>query len=68
MKRFYVTVRDERERTGWLLGPYGTHKEALANVQRGKDAAYLADGWAWFYAYGTAGVTGGNAVKTIFGK
>lgn len=51
--RYYVTVRDG-SRTGWLLGPYETHAEALANVQRGNDLANRADPRAHWYAFGTA--------------
>lgn len=51
---FYVTVKDG-PRTGFLLGPYPTHEEALANVERGKGLALESDGASrsWFYAYGT---------------
>jgi len=64
---FYVTVKDG-PRTGWLLGPYGTHDEALANVERGKELAEEHDRWAHFYFYGTTLVRGSVTAKTVFGK
>ena len=55
---FYVTVKDG-PKTGFLLGPYETHEEALANVDRGREAAFESDnkGRSWFYAYGTSKIT-----------
>jgi hypothetical protein len=63
---FYVTVRDAG-RTGFLLGPYDTHPEALTNVDRGRKLAIAANDRAWFYAYGTASVTRAEIIKTVFG-
>lgn len=65
---FFVTVVDG-PRTGFLLGPYDTHAEALANVERGKRLAHESDNYSrsWFYAYGTARVKRGNLPKTVFG-
>jgi hypothetical protein len=64
---YYVTVRNG-DRTGWLLGPYRTHREALANVERGDELACEADRWAWFYAYGTASLPADvEQPKTVFG-
>ena len=62
--QFYVTVRDG-PRTGYLLGPYRTHREALAQVDRGRSLAYDADPRAPFYAYGTAGTA--ETLSTVFG-
>ena len=64
--RFYVTVRDAG-RTGFLLGPYRTHRQALANVERGRELAEKADRWAHFYAFGTAKVAGFTIARTVFG-
>lgn len=68
---FYVTVKDG-SRTGFLLGPYDTHDEALANVERGKTLAMNTDNAArtWFYAYGTSKLTTGKPVlpNGVFGK
>lgn len=64
-RSFYVTVKDGK-RYGFLLGPYGTHREALANVARGRDLANGADPRAAFYAFGTASTT--DVRRTVFGK
>lgn len=58
IEAFYVTVKDGN-RTGFLLGPYDNHDEALANVDRGREAAFASDnkGRSWFYSYGTAKMT-----------
>lgn len=53
---FYVTVRNGG-RSGALLGPYGTHDEALANVDRAREYAEQVNDRAIWYAYGTAKVT-----------
>lgn len=53
---FYVTVRDGG-RSGALLGPYNTHDEALANVDRAREHAQQVNDRAIWYAYGTARVT-----------
>lgn len=53
---FYVTVRHGK-RSGALLGPYATHGEALANVDRAKRYALEYIDLASFYAYGTAKTT-----------
>ncbi len=61
---YFVTVRDGA-RSGFLLGPYDTHSEALENVDRGRHLAESRDGFAGFYSYGTA-----RAPKraTVFGR
>jgi len=64
---YYVSVRDGN-RTGYLLGPYPTHADALANVERGKGLANGANSWAVFYTYGTCSLPRGTAVKTVFGQ
>lgn len=70
MTRFYVTCRDAGL-TAWLLGPYASHEEALANVQRGSRLAEQADPRAAWYAFGTAGVSSESAesrpINTVFG-
>lgn len=54
---FYVTVRDpDTGKGGFLLGPFGSHKEALNNVSLGTQLAYQHDARAPFLAYGTARV------------
>ena len=67
VKQFYVTVRNG-DQTGFLLGPYETHEEALANVQRGRELANTTDQWAHFYAYGTASLPTSMTPKTVFGN
>jgi len=66
---FYVSVIDGK-RKGFLLGPYTTHADALANVERGKQMALDSDnaGRSWFYAYGTCKLTTSNKLpKSVFG-
>lgn len=55
MKSFYVTCRDAG-RTGWLAGPFKTHKEALEHVKATRKAAYEVDPFSHFFAFGTASV------------
>jgi hypothetical protein len=64
---FYVTVRDAG-RTGFLLGPYGDIREALANVKRGEELAQAANSRAVFYAFGTSRLPHGTTLTTIFGR
>jgi len=52
-REYFVSVKDAG-RTGFLLGPYATHAEALRNVERGKALGEKANSWAVFYAFGTA--------------
>jgi len=63
---YYVSVIDGRRR-GALLGPYGTHDEALENVQRGRNLAYDADPRSHWYAFGTCKVTSRNLPQSTFG-
>lgn len=60
---YYVTVRDAGK-TGFLLGPYPTHDEALGNVEHGRELALKRDPFAHFYAFGTARAT---ERQTVFG-
>jgi hypothetical protein len=66
-RSYYVTVRDGG-RTALLLGPFQSHKAALAQVGRGRKLADEATPWAAFYAFGTSSVPAGTGVKTVFGK
>lgn len=66
-REFYVTVKRSM-RTGWLLGPYYLHSEALDNVERARQLAYKHDPWTAFDAFGTASLPEGSARPTIFGK
>lgn len=67
---FFVTcIEDEgKRRTGFLLGPYDTHTEALANVERGRKLAEEADGKAHWYSFGTRSIEGPTDRKGTFGK
>jgi hypothetical protein len=53
---YYVTVI-RGERTGWLLGPYATHAEALARVDAARIVAQTIDPYTVFDAFGTASRT-----------
>lgn len=49
---YYVSIiRDTRK--GLLAGPFPTHTEALAMVDRARDAAYEVDPRSWFDLFGT---------------
>jgi hypothetical protein len=50
---FYVSAR-YRDRGVLLLGPYATHAEARANVDRARRYVLDNDPRGWLYAYGTA--------------
>jgi hypothetical protein len=64
---FYVTAKDAG-RTGFLLGPYEDARDALANVDRGRDLACGVDDRAVFYAFGTARAPIGTEIRTVFGS
>lgn len=66
-ERYYVSVMDGG-RKGFLLGPYSSHEEALANVERGCKLANEADDRAWFYAYGTCSAPADRTIATVFGQ
>lgn len=51
------------QRTGLVLGPYATHEEALANVDRGQTMAHAADPFTAFDAFGTVGFKGNSKGK-----
>lgn len=60
-KGYYVTVIRELgmrsgRKVGWLLGPYPTHDEALANVSRGRRIASEIDPRTSFDAFGTSSI------------
>jgi hypothetical protein len=62
---FYVTVRDAG-RTGFLVGPYDTHEEALERVDEAKRLACEANSRGVWYAYGTSKVTGPPFPRGLF--
>jgi hypothetical protein len=49
---YYVSLR-RGKRTALLAGPFKTHTEALATVDRAVKMANELDQWAWFDAFGT---------------
>lgn len=58
---FYVSVIDHH-RKGLAAGPFDTHEEALAAVERVKEIAeHATAGRSVFYAWGTAGWKGPRA-------
>lgn len=63
---FYVTVQDGG-RTGFLLGPYADLRDALANVDRGRDMACAGSSRAHWYTYGTSRLPAGTSgVPIVF--
>lgn len=64
---FYVTVIDG-PRTGFLLGPYDTHREALDKVERGRKLAQEVNDRATWFAFGTSSAPHGTDIKTVFKK
>mgnify|MGYP001582287252 CR=1 FL=1 len=65
---FYVTAHDG-VRYAFLLGPYLTHCEALAQVEQGRGQAVEANPWAHFYSFGTASLPAGSPPprRVVFG-
>jgi hypothetical protein len=60
---------DSRERRhAYLLGPYTTHAEALANVERGRKLASDADPMSHWYSFGTCSISEPTEQKGVFGK
>lgn len=57
MKAYYVTLIRDDKRVAWLAGPYATHEQALALVDRAWLKACDVDPWCHFYARGTASIT-----------
>lgn len=52
--RDYFVTMQRGSRTAWLVGPFKTHTEALANVERARVEAQRIDPWTDFDAFGTA--------------
>jgi hypothetical protein len=57
---YYVTCVDG---PAWwkMAGPYATHGEALADVDRARGIADKIDGRAWFMGWGTVRAKDGDA-------
>lgn len=66
---YYVVCRDG-DRTGWLLGPYADHSEAIERVASAKRQAEDAVPRAWAYTFCTARIAPGGALpaRTVFGR
>lgn len=66
-RAYFVTVKDY-DRTGWLAGPYLTHAQALAEIDRFNARCQELDLKAFWYAYGTASTAADEAAKirTVF--
>lgn len=53
----YVTVRDDGDRFGLLVGPFRSHRAALKWVEPARKAAREVNDRAHWYSYGTSRVT-----------
>ena len=64
---YFVSVIDA-DRFAFALGPYPTHAEALANVERGrKIVAEKYPVKAHWYSYGTSRMDAGSGQVGVFG-
>lgn len=68
--QFFVSCIEDsgQRRNALLLGPYDTHEEALANVDRGRKLAEANDPKAHWYSFGTCSIKGPTEQKGVFGK
>jgi hypothetical protein len=64
-RAFYYVSCVDFQRRALLAGPYATHPEALAKVDKVRAMGVKADPRADFYAFGTSGSD--ESVKTVFG-
>ena len=53
-RKFYASVYREKKGHRMLAGPFDTHEEALAHVERARQAAYEVDPLSAWDAFGTA--------------
>jgi hypothetical protein len=60
---FYVSVRNDSGQHRFLLGPFVTHQEALANVDRGRVLSRNDPQSPW-YSYGTASTDRGAVPRS----
>ena len=66
--QYYCTAR-YGDRTAFLSGPFATHPEALADLERAKGLALNSgDPKAHFAAFGTSHVEGSNQPRVFFPK
>lgn len=59
-RKYYVTMARDGVGVARLAGPFDTHNEALAHVDRAREEAEKADPRASFDSFGTAGVESDN--------
>ncbi|ATI15667.1 hypothetical protein [Bordetella phage vB_BbrM_PHB04] len=59
-RKYYVTMAREGRGVARLAGPFDTHDEALAHVDRAREEAEKADPRSTFDSFGTAGVVSDN--------
>lgn len=59
-RKYYVTMARDGVGVARLAGPFDTHDEALAHVDRAREEAEKADPRAAFDSFGTAGVESDN--------
>lgn len=55
-RKFYVTIAREGRGVSKLAGPFDTHDEAKAHVDRAREEAYKVDPRSHWDAFGTSGV------------
>lgn len=61
---YFVSAIDG-PRTYLMAGPYETHADALANVDKALNIAYEHDARAWFMAWGTVRIPGSQKVGRL---
>jgi hypothetical protein len=62
---FYCTVRDGN-RTGFLLGPFGSLSQAEGSVPLARRLAERVDPWSAFYRFGVASLPAKVPVRVRF--
>lgn len=61
---YYVSAMDHGKT--WLMaGPYDTHHQALADVDRARDIATEHDPRAWWKAWGTVRIEGSAQIGAL---
>lgn len=61
---YFVSAIDH-DKIYLMAGPYETHAEALANVDKALQVAFEHDGRAWFMAWGTVRIEGSQRVGRL---
>ena len=67
MERDYYVTLQRGSSTAWLAGPFATHDEALAMVDRAVKHANELDEWAHFDLFGTCSLprVAGNPIGKL---